>query len=190
MEIIRHYFETAFKIKMTNLDWQIFSSKLTRQEFPKNHILLKTGQTENYLSFVETGIIRFYIPKIENDLTFAFVFADGFASAYDSFLTRMPSEYECQTLTKTVLWRIDYKDLQVIYDETQIGNKVGRFASEDLFLKKFKRELSLLKETAEERYVKLFSEQPKLIKEIPLKQIASYIGVTPQTLSRIRRNMS
>lgn len=189
MEQIRQYFETAVQLKLTDKDWDIFSSKISRQEFPKKHILLKAGQTEDYLSFVETGVIRYYIPKMDNDLTLAFVFANSFASAYDSFLTRTPSVYQADTLTKTTLWRLNYNDLQTIYNETEIGNKIGRFASEDLFLKKFKRELSLLNETAEERYLNLFTEQPKLIQEIPLKYIASYIGITPQALSRIRKRI-
>lgn len=85
MEQIRQYFEKT--IKLTDKDWQIFSSKLIRQEFSKKHVLLKAGQVEKHLSFVETGIIRFYIPKEENDLTFAFTFDNNFVSGYDSFLT-------------------------------------------------------------------------------------------------------
>ncbi|SRR5690554_6236626 len=187
MEQIRKYFEKTFKL--TDYDWQIFSSKLTRQEFSKKHILLKRGQIENNLSFVETGIIRFYIPKEENDLTFAFAFNNSFVSGYNSFLTRTPSIYEIETLTKTTLWQLTYDDLQVIYNKTKIGNAIGRQASEELFLKKSQRELSLLNETAEQRYLNLFAEQPKLIKEIPLKYIASYIGITPQALSRIRKRI-
>ncbi|WP_268849367.1 Crp/Fnr family transcriptional regulator [Flavobacterium aestivum] len=188
MEQIRKYFEQTFKL--TEQDWQIFSSKLTKQEFPKNHFLLKAGQVENHLSFVETGIIRIYIPKEENDLTFAFAFDNGFVSGYDSFLTQIPSTYHIETLTTTTLWQLTYKDLQAIYHETEIGNAIGRQASEDLFLKKSKRELSLLNETAEQRYLNLFTEQPKLIKQIALKHIASYIGITPQALSRIRKRIS
>ena len=67
---------------------------------------------------------------------------------------------------------------------------IGRRASEELFLKKSKRELSLLRDSAEERYLNLFEERPELLREIPLKYIASYIGVTPQALSRIRRRIS
>lgn len=72
MEQIRKYFDKTFKL--TDKDWQIFSSKLTKQNFPKRHILLRAGQIENNLSFIETGIVRFYIPKMENDLTFSFFF--------------------------------------------------------------------------------------------------------------------
>jgi CRP-like cAMP-binding protein len=190
MERMRKHFDTVFKLKLPDKDWKIFASRVKQQEFPKKHILLNVGQTEDYLSFVEMGAIRYYIPKDENDVTLAFVFADSFASAYDSVLTRIPSMYRAETLTKTTLWRLSYDDLQIIYNNTEIGNKIGRFASEDLFLKKFKRELSLLNETAEQRYHNLFTEQPKIIKEIPLKYIASFIGVTPQALSRIRKRIS
>lgn len=188
MEQIRHFFEKTFKL--TDRDWLIFSSKLTKKHFPKNHTLLKEGQIENYLSFVETGIVRFYIPKEENDLTFAFSFSNSFVSGYNSLLTRRPSSYYVETLAKTILWQLTYEDLQEIYEKTKVGNAIGRAASEELFLKKSKRELSLLNETAEQRYLNLFTEEPKLIKEIPLKYIASYIGVTPQALSRIRKRIS
>ncbi len=188
MEKIREYFERI--VPLSDGDWQLFSSKLTRQEFPKKTVLLKTGQTENYLSFMETGIVRYYIPKDENDLTFTFAFAGSFISAYDSFLTRQPSHYELQALTDTILWRITYDDLQVIYRDTAVGQTIGRHASEAIFLTKSKRELSLLNDSAEQRYRNLFTEQPHLIRQIPLKYIASYIGVTPQGLSRIRRRIT
>jgi CRP-like cAMP-binding protein len=188
MEIIRHYLERT--VKLTDRDWQFFSSKLIREEFPKKHPVLKAGQTENYLSFIEAGTVRFYMPKEENDLTFAFVSGQSFVSGYNSFLTQTPSAYNIETLTKTTLWRLTYGDLQSIYRETEAGNAIGRQAGENLFLKKSQRELSLLNETAEQRYLNLFAEQPQLIKDIPLKYIASYIGITPQALSRIRKRIS
>lgn len=188
MEKIRQYFERT--VKLTDKDWQFFSSKLIKQEFPKNHHLLTVGQTENYLSFIETGIMRFYIPKEEKELTFAFAFELNFVSGYNSFLTHTPSIYNIETLTKTTLWRLTYSDLQNIYRETESANAIGRQASEELFLNKSKRELSLLNETAGQRYLNLFTEQPRLIKEVPLKYIASYIGITPQALSRIRKHIS
>jgi len=188
MEQIRKYFEQNFKL--TEKDWNVFSSKLSRHEFSKKHLLLKAGQTENYLSFVECGIVRYYISKADVDLTFAFVFENSFVSAYDSFLTRKASPYNLETLTDVTLWRLTFDSLQTIYRETEIGNTIGRLASEELFLKKAKREFSLLHDTAEARYLKLFDEQPHLIKQVPLKYIASYIGITPQALSRIRKRIS
>src|SRR5688500_6644391 len=155
MEQIRKYFEKI--AKQTDKDWRIFSSKLSRQDYPKKTLLLKSGQTENHLSFIEKGIIRFYIPNEENDLTFSFAFANGFVSAYDSFLLQMQSNYHVETLTASIIWRLTYKDLQDVYATTETGNLIGRHASEELFLKKSKRELSLLNDTAEQRYLNLFT---------------------------------
>ena len=188
MEQIRKYFERS--VSITDDEWRVFSSKLICQKYSKKQKLLDIGETEDYLSFIENGILRFYIPKEENDFTFSFSFEDEFVSAYDSFLTQKPCKYVVETLTETVLWRISYKDLQQIYDETKIGNEIGRLASEKLYLENVEREISLLTLTAEKRYLQLFTEQPRLLRQIPLKYIASYIGITPQALSRIRRQIS
>ncbi|MEL7146776.1 MAG: hypothetical protein AAFO69_10440, partial [Bacteroidota bacterium] len=123
-------------------------------------------------------------------LTFDFTFENQFFSAYWSFLNRQPNQYQMQTLTKTILYSMTYEDLQNVYQNTKIGNVIGRLTAERLYVNKFKRELSLLKESAEERYLKLFEEHPKLIMQIPLKYIASYIGITPQALSRIRKRIT
>ena len=160
-------------------DSNYFCSKLKKVELQKKKVLLTKGATENHLSFVEEGTLRLFIPKIENDVTFGFVFKNSFVSAYDSFLTQSPSEYSIET----------FNDLESIYQNTTIGNEIGRKNAENLFLLKSKRELSLLNNTPEERYLNLFHERPELIKQIPLKYIASYIGVTPQALSRIRKRI-
>lgn len=187
MGYLREYYERF--IRLQESEWEFIAAHFARKVFSKNEIITKQGGTEKFLSFIETGIIRYYILDDDNELTFNFSFNKEFACAYDSFLTQMPSEYELQAFTKTVVWQISYDDLQTIYAQTKAGNYLGRFASEKLFLAKSKRELSLLKYNARERYLRLFSEQPDIIKFIPMKYIASYIGVTPQGLSRIRRQI-
>ena len=85
---------------------------------------------------------------------------------------------------------MSHHDLNNLFDNIREGNSIGRKMAEQFFVGKQKRELSLLTKTAEERYYSLFKHQPQLIKEIPLKYIASYIGITPQALSRIRSRIS
>ncbi|KGL60960.1 cAMP-binding protein [Polaribacter sp. Hel1_33_49] len=172
-------------------DWDFFTSKLHRRVIQKKTIFLKLNEIENYISFIEYGVVRLYLPKEnpEKEITFGFSFKNQFISAYDSFLTQEPSVYQLQALTETTLLSISYNDLQAVYKTTQIGNLIGRLTAERLFLIKSKREQNLLNLTAEERYLKLFKERPELLKVIPLKYISSYIGVTAQALSRIRKRI-
>lgn len=188
MGYLREYYERM--IKLQESEWEFIAAHFDKKVFDKNEIITKQGNTENYLSFIESGIVRFYISNDENELTFNFSFNKEFTCAYDSFLTQTPSEYELQALTETIVWQISYNDLQKVYAQSQVGNYLGRLASEKLLLAKSKRELSLLQYNAKERYLRLFSEQPNILKFIPMKYIASYIGITPQGLSRIRRQIS
>ena len=188
MKMIREYFES--KVHLSNEDWAIFSAKLSQRKFPKNSLVLKQGSTEEYLSFIEKGVLRFNILTDNKDFTFAFGFQGSFVSAYDSFLTQSPTDYEVNTITETILWRVKYIDLQEIYNTTLMGDRIGRLASEELFKIKMKRLLSLMTESAEERYLNLIKNDPILLQQIPLKYLASYIGITPEALSRIRKRIS
>ncbi len=188
MNEIRKFIENITPIN--DSDWQFFSSKLEQVELKKKSTLLNVGEVENHLYFISKGIVRLYVPRVESDLTFGFLFENEFVTGYDSFLTQIPSEYQIETLTAAILWKISHKDLLEVYERTVSGNIIGRKMAENMFLIKSKRELSLLSKTAEERYLDLFSERPRLIQQIPLKYISSYIGITPQALSRIRSRIT
>lgn len=190
MNQIKAYLEQIAEI--SHADWKFFTSKLERRVIEKKDVFLKYNSVENCISFIETGVVRLFIPKEDPDkeVTFGFSFKNQFISAYDSFLTRTPSTYQLQALTQTTVLSITYSDLQEVYKNTQIGNLIGRLAAERLFLLKSKREQNLLNLTAEERYLNIFKERPELLKVIPLKYISSYIGVTAQALSRIRKRIA
>ena len=189
MEQIKAYLDQI--VNITPSDWEYFNSKLTVRSFPKKTNFLNLNEVENHISFIESGVVRLYIPKEDPDkeITFGFCFKNEFVSAYDSFLTQKPSAYQLQTLADTRMVSITYEDLEMVYQNTQIGNLIGRLTAERLFLIKSKREQNLLNLSAEERYLNLFKERPELLKEVPLKYISSYIGITSQALSRIRKRL-
>lgn len=188
MEKIKAYFEKT--LQLTEEHWIEFSTKLHQKKIPKKTLLIKTGETEKYLSFIDKGAVRLFIPREIDDLTFGFAFEGNFISAYDSFLTQLPCKYSIETLVETIVWQISFTDLQNIYLSSKDGNYIGRLAGESLYVAKAQREISFLKDSAEQRYLQLFTDQPHLLKHIPLKYIASYIGITPQALSRIRKRIS
>ena len=87
------------------------------------------------------------------------------------------------------MYRIHFDDLQELYERSKVGNYLGGISAENLYVRKTQREISLLIHSAEERYNNLVKAYPHFIREIPLKHIASYIGITPQALSRIRKQL-
>lgn len=188
MEELRKYIEFLYPLSET--DWNYFSSRLEACSFTKKQEILTQGKSEQYLYFMLKGIVRYYVPQPFHEVTFGFSFHHQFVTGYDSFLTGLPSAYSIQTLTPASFLRISKEQLQSVYDNTQGGTVIGRMMAEQQYLIKSNREMAFLTKSPEERYLALFTERPELIKHIPLKYLASYIGVTPQALSRIRKRIS
>ncbi|WP_379967274.1 Crp/Fnr family transcriptional regulator [Epilithonimonas sp. UC225_85] len=189
MEFIKQFLLSK-NIPLDEKQWKEFTKMNIRTEYKKKDLILKVGEVENYLSFVETGAARLFFIKENKELTIRFVFNYQYLTAYDSLTQRTPSRCNVEALTDMVVWRVHYDDLQELYRSHTVGNLIGRLTVERLYVEKLDREFSFLSESAEERYLKMMKEQPELFQQIPLKHIASYIGITPQALSRIRRRIS
>ncbi len=189
MEFMKQFLLSK-NIPLTDENWEIYSSKNVRKEYKKKDLILKEGEVENYLSFVEEGTARLFFIKQNKELTTRFVFKHQYLTSYDSFLQRSPSRCTVEALTDMVVWQIHYDDLQEVYRTSPVGNLIGRLTVENIYLAKLNKEYSYLSESAEERYLKLMKEQPDLFQLIPLKHIATFMGITPQALSRIRRRIS
>lgn len=163
------------------------------EKYKKKDIVLSQGEIENYLYYVKEGVMRCFVTKERDgnikETTIEFVFSGSFHSSYHSFLKQEPSLYSIECLTDLELYRVSYDNVQEIYKNTDSGEKFGRLSAEQLFIKKYLREISLLTETVDERYLYLVENHPRLLQKIPLKYLASYIGVTPQALSNIRRRV-
>lgn len=193
MENLLHFYITRLGISLEEAQRQ--TVKFEKIEIPKKTVILRSGETENYLYFITEGIVRFFMHKTHptepsKEITFSFIAKNMFYSAYDSFITRNPCEYNVQALQDTVVYRIHHSDVQDLYENTKIGNYIGRISAEQLYLRKAQREISLVTHNAEERYLNLLKSYPEYILNIPLKYIASYLGITPQALSRIRKQIS
>ncbi len=177
------------KVTLTETDWQFLASKLQEHQFSKKEILTPKGTVENRVFFILEGVFIIYLELPEKDVTVGFGFPNEFISSYSSFLTRLPSEGVVQSLTHCKALSITHNDLLEVYKNTASGESIGRVFAEEFFRYKSKRELSFLKESPTQRYLNLFKEQPHLIREIPQVYLASYIGITPQALSRIRAKL-
>ena len=174
------------KVVISENEWQFIASKLQVKEYKKKEFLITSNVIENKIHFILEGVLRMFIELPEKDITVDIGFPNSFISSYSSFLTQTPSVSFIQNLTKSKVIYITREDLQEIYEQTKVGESIGRVFAEEFFRYKSKRELSFLTESPTDRYLNLVKEQQQLIQKIPQKYLASYIGITPQALSRIR----
>ncbi len=188
MQAIRAQFNAL--IPLSDAEWQYFAERLEIRHFEKQEIISIQNRVEDYLYFLQKGLVRIFTDNDEKEITFDFAFSGDFFSAYSSFLSRTPAEFSVQALEPCDTYRIHYHDLQEVYNAMPGGQTIGRLFAEKLFIRKAKRELELLRTSAAQRYLKLLQEQPLYLQHIPLKYLASYLGVTPQALSRIRKRIS
>jgi len=163
-----------------------FSSR--QRTFEKNTVLTDYDQKEDSIYFIQSGLVITSVLYKDEERILDFHFPGSFCSSYSSLLTSKPSDIRLTCYKKCELEVVDYSELKVAYNTSLIANQLGRIATEQLFLSRVQREKELLTKTAEERYQSLMKKNPELIQEIPVKELSKYLGIRPESLSRIRRN--
>lgn len=184
-QVVRRFVERL--APFTDQDWYEFWRRMEPASYEKGKLVLKAGHIEPYLYFLVSGITRFFLVAPTKEYTLRFNFPGMFFNAYSSFFTRKPSRYSIEAITDIRLYRMGYDQLEELYKVSPNASLIGRRALEYFYLLKEHREIRLLCYTASENYTELQNEQPELIQLIPQKYLASYLGITPQSLSRIRR---
>jgi len=157
-------------------------------ELRKNDFLLREGQTEKYFYFVEQGILRYWtLDGEDREITIRFAMEGEFAGSYLSLKTQGSSLFCIQAIETTVVWRIEKKKLAGIYSFSLNFNRAIRLFFEDIHCRQTSRDICMLRLSAEDRYRYLLQQEKEILLSVPLKFIASYIGIAPQTLSRVRK---
>jgi CRP-like cAMP-binding protein len=163
--------------------------KLTYREFAKGELLIRQGQVESYLYFVVEGMARTFFFHGEKEISLEFFFPGDLTSSYVSFLKQNPSELTIEAFTPLQVLRLHRDDLYQLYAAHPALEHLSRLMIEDLFEKSSERVKSLISMSATERYLQLLNAHPRYVHHIPLKYLASYLNITPESLSRIRKGL-
>jgi CRP-like cAMP-binding protein len=175
-------------VELDAADQQCIRERFVVLSARNKQYLLQSGDVCQQLFFVRSGCVRVSIAgQSGDDITCYFGMEGQFVANYESFLTGKPSPYSLQCLEDCTLLAIDRKGLQELYEHVRYGDRIGRLMAEHLFIDTIERLTSFYTETPEQRYQQFLSAYPGLIQRIPQHYIATYIGVRPQSLSRIKR---
>lgn len=177
-------------ISFSDDEWRLLQSITSRRSLKKGEFVLKAGEVCNHVTFINKGFVRIYNIVNDEDLTLNFSFEGNFITDFASLISRNPTSDNIIAMEDVEILQIRYDNLQRAYSQSPTWERFGRLMAEHILLFVLSRNKSLLFNTPEERYLKLMRERPKVMAKVPLKYIASCLGVTPEALSRIRKRLA
>ncbi|MBX2957612.1 MAG: Crp/Fnr family transcriptional regulator [Cyclobacteriaceae bacterium] len=177
-------------VTFTEEEWRAHQSALTRRWLRKGEFLLTEGQVCNHVSFVNKGLFRNFNLVRDEERTQFFVFENEYTTDYCSFVTRQPSRDFIVAMEDAEILQLEYTAMQSLYEKYGVWQKYGRLIAEYVFVFTAYRSQNLLLKTPEELYLQLMLEKPQVLERVPLKYVASFLGVTPEALSRIRKRVA
>lgn len=169
--------------------WQDLVQRLKVFEYQKGDIIKKFNSEVTDLHFVMQGIARHYfIDENNEELTMWFSEIGDLSTDYAAFTKGATTIYEIKAITAMVCYSISRDDLNELYDKYKSFERVGRLINQHYLNGFIDRNMFLVKYSAKQKFDALYKEKPHFFNEIPLKYIASYLGITVETLSRLRSN--
>ena len=156
------------------------------KEYKKNEFILKEGKVSNYTSWIIKGLTRSYYIKDTEDITTKFLWDGAPITSVYSYYSRKPGNENIVTLEDTTLASLHYDHMQYLYKTYPAFNVIGRVITEQYLYMLEIEVYNLRKQKAEDRYQFIVKHFPHLLQRVPLKYLATYLGINLETLSRIR----
>lgn len=170
---------------MNNI-WKSFSPYFKRQEVPSKTILLEEGKISRTMFFIEKGCLRTWVNNDGKEITTQFFFEGDSVSSIESFRTNQPSLYSIESIEPCILQTISQNDFQNVLENSP---EMKKEIQEHLFRRLIQSQqlfYSYLKNNPQKRYEELIEKHPEILQRVPQHYIASYLGITSVSLSRIR----
>jgi len=186
LEILRNYIQSKINIQPAHLD-EILSS-FDHKVFKSDRALVQKGQFVTKYYFIARGGARIVIETPEKEITAWLIFENNFFTDLNALRSGKASTAKILAIDETEIWSIDADKMNAYYERYPEWQKFGRLIMEDAFLNVVESLVSFQVMDAETRYLQILSKSDA-INRVPLKQLASYLGVTPTSLSRIRKNI-
>lgn len=172
--------------KLSDKNLESFAFILERKELSKGELFLSDGQVSKYIQYVDKGLLRQFYYKNGRDVTEHFTCENNVAVCIESFFRQEPTHLLIEALETTILYCIPYNEIEILaVHEPEIGILYRRFLEATLILSQQKAD-SWRFESVRERYERFIKEYPQAAKRAPIAYIASYLLMTPESLSRVR----
>ena len=176
-------------ISLSEQDIDIIKELFVRKDFKKNETILKSGNIYKEFLYIQTGVIVHYTNNGDNDRVIYFSSENEFVCDFESFLDNKPSKKTFVAIEDSIIYSITLDKLQQFYKKVREGERFGRLLIESVFCDTINHLISAFTESADQRYLSFVEKFNHIQQRVPQYLVASFIGVTPQSLSRIRRKI-
>lgn len=183
-KLLKNSFDKYYEIPIEF--WKTIAEKGLVKSYNKEEVIKEHDTSEKYLNFIIKGSCGILLWNKNNFVCTDIILENDFVCDYLSFLTNEPTPYEVITFEPSEIFQISRTNLISIADNNKFGDKFWRYANQVLYIEKNLQYLQVLKFTASETYKEIQKVQPEILNRIPQKYIASFLNITPQSLSRIR----
>ncbi|WP_294735816.1 Crp/Fnr family transcriptional regulator [uncultured Flavobacterium sp.] len=173
-------------VKLSSESKNTLLSLMLKQELQKGHVLVPTGNICTHVYYIEKGLARTFYIKDSKEITEKFALENSFTCSINSYVTQKADGKQIELLEPSTVWSLPYKKLEELYDKYHDIERMGRHLITVELTQVHKRLSSLQFMSAQERYNDLITYSPELLQRVPLGIISSYLGITQETLSRIR----
>lgn len=174
-------------VPMTQSEWEALHALFSPITLEKGDFFAQQGRHETHIGFLENGIMRaYYCNAAGTEYNKTFFTQNNWVGAYTALVTQQPNQINIQALAPCRVWVAEYQKITALFDQYPRIERLCRRLAELFYISKEKREIEKVMLDASARYVKFRLEYPDLENQIPQYHIASYLGVTPTQLSRIR----
>lgn len=179
------FFDIA-PIKISTQSRSVLLSHMTKESLPKGHVLVPIGGICRSVYYLEKGLTRTFYLKDGKEVTERFCAENSFTCSMTGYITNTPDGRQIELLEPSIVWSMPYEQLEKLYDEHHEIERLGRHIITSDLVIMHQRLSDLQFKNAEERYTNLLQSNPSLLQRVPLGIISSYLGITQETLSRIR----
>lgn len=180
----RHEYFNLFH-QISSEDYRLLTENLKIKTFKKGDSITTPGQVHKHLYFVKSGVQMSYFDAAEKTHVIAFTYFPNLCAIPESFSSQTPSKYFLSCLTDSELEYITFQKLQKLFDRSQQLERLFRKMTESVLAGVINRHIDLHSLTIEQRYKAFCSRSPHLLKVVPHKYIASYLGINPTNFSKL-----
>lgn len=186
MQQLSAFIKSRIAIEPSDLD--VILSRFKQKTIQKGTLLLKRGQVASQYYFVKSGALRFYFGESDEQLTAWVVLQNEFFTEISSLNPGKPTRFNIEAIEESTVNYIEKSDMEQLYKQYPAWQEFGRITWEMMAIRMIDEIIGFQTLSAEERYLE-FLKVPGFLQRVPVKQLASYLGITPNALSRIRKNI-